>query len=112
MNNYLVKLKIRIGEYEKHTRCIVRADNMEDAGIYAMYCESHDPDNLEWAKDFSHVYDMCGEFAYSVDKCFGLTRDESICEAKYLPRYVYNDADLLNAGNYEQVMILHKGGES
>jgi len=69
MNNFLVKLTLHIGEYEKQSVLLVTAENADLAGQYALFCESHNPDNLEWDEHLDQVTDMGGAMIYSIRSC-------------------------------------------
>lgn len=70
MNTYIVKLKIISGEFEKQGITLVRADNSLEASKQALVNECHD--TLESGRiGFADggVYDVGGEFYYSVLNC-------------------------------------------
>ncbi|MDC8832927.1 hypothetical protein [Alteromonas gilva] len=66
MKNFVVKLNIQTGEYEKNCTKLIVADNQEDAGNQAMLSECHGDlgESAEWTE--SGISDLFWEFHYSV----------------------------------------------
>lgn len=62
MANYLIKLKLTIGEYEKTSKHLVEAPDMAAAEKQAIENEAHG--DLDW--DDCGAYDMGGEMYYGV----------------------------------------------
>jgi hypothetical protein len=98
MNNYLVKIRINAGEYEKNTHQLVQANSFSLAMHYGIYAESHDPENLDWSEN--RVIDMGGEFAYhaSAEK---IKQADFEVMSKYLPVMRASLDELLASGNYK-----------
>lgn len=63
MKNYIVKITLQIGEYEKGTTTLVKANDKSSAGKFALALECHGNATFE---DNDLVWDMHGEMAYSV----------------------------------------------
>jgi hypothetical protein len=90
--HYLVKLKLQIGGYEKISDMIITADNEEQAGQMAMALECHG--NAHWGNNRNSVYDLGGEFAYSVRSTQELTDGECVLLSKYMSSFNYDEAQL------------------
>lgn len=101
MKTYFVKLKLVIGEYEKSSSILVRAANEKQAGVYAMYCESHYPGSLDWESELTGVYDDCGGLAYRVQRCEEVSVSDYEVMSKYLNTMTYEVEDLMESGNYK-----------
>ena len=96
MSDYLVTLRLVIGEYEKSCRTVVTgAPNEEAAGEFALVLECHgDPSQIEF-HDRGLVYDMGGEMAYRVSGTREVTRKlELSVLKKYIGTWTY-DADMI-----------------
>ena len=100
MNHYLVRLSLRIGEYEKISYSIIRAKDEYQAGDYAIYCESHCVDDLDGTD--GGAYDDWGGMHYSVDRCDLIRKDELKTLKKYLYLGHYDQEDLDKSGNYKE----------
>jgi len=73
MNYYIIKLILLIGEYEKNTITVIKAENEGLARLHALRGESHGDDadfdsNGNW-------WDM-EEMVYKVDMCKQITREQ------------------------------------
>ena len=90
--NYLVRLKLQIGEYEKGSDMIINADNEQDAGKMAMALECHG--NAHWGEDEHCVYDLGGEFAYKVKGTQELTEDDFQVLKRFIPVFTYDKEQL------------------
>jgi hypothetical protein len=90
--NYLVRLKLQIGEYEKGSDMIINADNEEQAGQMAMALECHG--NAHWGEHSGIVYDLGGEFAYSVKGTQELTEDDFQVLKRFVPVFTYDTAQI------------------
>ena len=101
MKNFIVRLELRIGEYEKHTNIIVKAEDEYKAGEYAMYSESYCCDELDWRDE--GVYDDYGGMYYCVDSVNELSETEFQTIRQYLPVRHYCQEDLDKAGNYKEI---------
>lgn len=98
--HYLVSLKIRTGEYEKSSKQLICAPNSSAAGDYAMYCESHDPDSLEWSSKHNCVADMGWQFAYSVISADLVNPSDLPALRKHFNVSRYDLSELQSCGNY------------
>lgn len=98
--NYLVRLRLIIGEYEKQAYTIVKAKDDIDAGIYAIYAETHRCDTMEWENDCAGAYDDSGGMHYTVSRVDHIEGDELATLKRYLFSCHYNQSDLDEAGNY------------
>lgn len=96
---FFVKVKIRAGEYEKNSSCLISAPNNSLASDYACYCESHNPTDLEWNQN--GVMDLGGEFAYSASVS-EIQREDANILKRYHNRFVVNYEDLHKSGNYPE----------
>ena len=90
--HYLVKLKLQIGEYEKGSDMIITADNEVEAGQMAMGLECHG--NAHWGDNRNSVYDLGGEFAYSVRSTQEITNGECVLLSKYMSSFNYDESQL------------------
>ena len=99
MKIYMAEVKIQSGEFEKTTRFLVKAPNHSYAQSAAIYCESHDPDNLDWSEN--SVEDMGGEFAYSASVA-RLARQDVDVLLKYMTVLEVTLDELLTSGNYKE----------
>lgn len=61
--NYIVRVTILCGEYEKSNQVLVNAPTEDDACHYAILMESHNPDRLDWSDNY--VTEPCHSFAYA-----------------------------------------------
>ncbi len=97
--NVFVNVKIRTGEYEKSTKMVITdAPSEQDAFDYAMYCESHNPEDLEW--DEYTVADMGWEFAYSGNGTAIIPDEDLLVLKKYFYPHTFNQEELNGSGNY------------
>ena len=99
MENYLVEITIHAGEYEKSTKTLIKSNSEVLAINYAIFSESHDPDNLDWSEPL--VIDLHGEFAYRAKATLVPIEDINVLE-KYIPSSEANEDDLLLSGNYSE----------
>ncbi|MDC0644082.1 hypothetical protein OAP32_00730 [Crocinitomicaceae bacterium] len=65
MNNYLVRLDMIIGEYEKQSNHAVQANSATEAGTTALRNECHDEPDFSDYPDKQSCWD-CGEMIYKV----------------------------------------------
>lgn len=96
MSDYLVKMTLQVGEYEKSaTTLVTDAPSQEAAGEYALVLECHgNPDQIEFHDQWM-VYDMGGEMAYKVRGVTEITRKiELAILKKYIGSYRYNADDI------------------
>jgi hypothetical protein len=100
---YMAKLLIQAGEYEKTSQRIVKAKSKEIAADYAIYCESHTPDDLDWSE--STVYDCFGEFGYKVNVEKIEPSDQEVL-LKHLNFVTADMSELMASGNYLQHKII------
>lgn len=103
MKTYLVDLTIICGEYEKTNKMLVQAKNKELAKCYGIYCEAHEPDDLEWQGNM--VLDLGGEFGYKASADLVPESDIETLE-KYLPLFVCDTEDLMLSGDFPELGIL------
>jgi hypothetical protein len=66
MANYLVRLDVQIGEYEKTIKTLVEAKNRKDAGKMALALECHGNATFDDEHPDERVWDLGGEMAYTV----------------------------------------------
>lgn len=99
MKYYLATVTIHAGEYEKHSTHLIRANSFSLASDYAIFCESHMPETLDWSEN--QVVDMGGEFAYSasVQKVSKLDAETWL---KYFRMHTASLSVLLESGNYKE----------
>lgn len=82
MKYYLVKLKLQIGEREKYSNHLLKAENESAAGKQAIINECHG--EPEWENpDFTECWD-CGEMIYQV---FNI-RELNVREYEILSNYI------------------------
>lgn len=86
MKAFLVKLRIRIGEYEKSAIHFVRAETEDEAMEEALWGECHN-DPKENDQDESGIYDAHGEFYYSVTGCKEVAPEHESILARYLENF-------------------------
>ena len=85
MNTYYIVIEILSGEYAKDTISLVTAESEEEAKRAALMGECHsDEDDLEWTE--RGVYDLGGEFHYSIYSCALVPDDDIPTLTKYLWR--------------------------
>ncbi len=85
MNTYYIVIEILSGEYAKDTVSLVTAESEAEAKRAALIGECHsDEDNLEWTE--RGVYDLGGEFHYSIYSCALVPDDDIPTLTKYLWR--------------------------
>ena len=99
MNIYMAEVKIQSGEFEKTTRFLIKAPNHSYAQSAAIYCESHDPANLDWSEN--SVEDMGGEFAYSASVTKVPQQDVDVL-LNYMSILSVTLDELLTSGNYKE----------
>lgn len=99
MRHYLVTVEINAGEYEKHSTYLIRASSFDLASNYAIFCEAHMPEELDWSED--RVVDMHGEFAYrsNVQK---VSLEDAVVWEKYFPVHTASLSELLKSGNFKE----------
>lgn len=98
MKTYYVELEILTGEYEKDNHWLIEANSESLAKDYALYCESHDPEELEWSGD--EVVDMGGEFVYRVLRIKTVTPEDAISLQRYMTKHICDRNELIRSGNY------------
>jgi hypothetical protein len=85
MKTYYIVIEILSGEYTKDTVSLVTAESEEEAKRAALIGECHsDEDDLEWTE--RGVYDLGGEFHYSIYSCALVPDDDIPTLTKYLWR--------------------------
>lgn len=77
---YLVKLRLILGEYEKHTTHLIEAEDGEQASEQALADESHNDD--AGYQDDGHWWD--DGYVYRVDDCVEVPWDDAVVLRKYL----------------------------
>lgn len=84
MKNYIVKLTIYTGGYEKTAHHYIEAETPEQAGDQAILDESHDPEENSVDYATGQIEDGCGEFIYEIHSITEVTEAEAKILAKYL----------------------------
>ena len=85
LKNYVVRLNIFCGEYEKSTTHLVMHKRSKEAAIkVAIRCECHDTDTSLKPDSAGSYKDGCGEFCYSVHSVVEVTPAEAEVLRKYL----------------------------
>ncbi|WP_318433671.1 hypothetical protein [Photobacterium leiognathi] len=95
---FKVTVQIIAGEHEKSTTTFVQASCLRLAVDYAIYLESHDPENLDWSED-KFVLEQNGEFAYQASAEKVKHNDIGTLE-RYFSIYRCDETELNNSGNY------------
>lgn len=97
MPNYVVKLEVNCGGYEKHIVHNIGAETKQQAMLQAMSDESHGNAVLKSNGDWE---DLGGEFAYCVQDCTEITKEVSemlhkldIYYSEYDPEYILEMID-------------------
>jgi len=75
MKNYLIRLELTIGGFEKHSIHLVRSKNEKIAKACALYGECHCTDILIWGE--KSVEDDCGGMVYTIDSCDEVSQKDS-----------------------------------
>ena len=73
---YLVRLRLHIGQYEKHTYDVVDAENEKEAGIEALTNECHCEPDFDEFPDKDACWD-CGEMVYRVMHTLPITDSDA-----------------------------------
>ena len=84
MNHYLVKLRLFIGMYEKHSIHAVAAETEQQAELEALQWESHGSGGFD---DDGDWWD-CGEMMYRIDHVKPITLEEYTTYNKLISSYV------------------------
>lgn len=98
MATFLVELTVQTSGYEKSTQHLVEAGCKSLATDYALYCESHDPESLDW--DDKRVVDMGYEFVYTVRSVTEVPAEHLDVLKHYMNVQHYCQLDLAKSGNY------------
>ncbi|WP_422451924.1 hypothetical protein [Endozoicomonas sp. ALC066] len=98
MNHYIVTVRTRMGEITKTTDLLVRAEDEEAAGDFAVYCEAHDPENLDWAE--GGAYDLGGEFHLSARNIRRVSKYDFDILERYLVSLNHYAPYIEESGNY------------
>ena len=95
MSDYIVRLTLVIGEYEKSSLTIINdAPNATEAGKMALVRECHGNNDNIWFHDDGLIYDMGGEMAYRVRAVDLIEGDDWDILAKHIFDMTY-DADMI-----------------
>ena len=103
MKHYIVKIDIRIGEYEKGNKYFIMADDEYLAGHMALYLEAHNPDTLEWEADCNSVTDMFGEMIYTVHSAKLVRKEDVAILREYLGEWQVDMRQLAASSSYLEV---------
>lgn len=84
MNNYLVKVKVRNGEYENSALSLVKASSENEACKVALLNQCHNDigDGAEWID--SGISDCFGEFHYTIRGCLSVPEMDFHVLNKYI----------------------------
>lgn len=88
MNTYIVTIRVRNGDYEKHITTLRTAHNGFEAqqDALASQCHYEIGDGAEWVDDGA-VEDCHGEFIYEAYKCYPVDKKDVATLRKYLTEY-------------------------
>ena len=85
MKTFIITLNLQAGEYEKTSITLVKGINEQEAMQEALLAECHcteDDGGLDWAD--GGVYDLHGEFHYSVRNCTLVNQDHVAILSQYI----------------------------
>ena len=105
MTTYLVPIGIQAGEYHKSVQLIVKAPSATLARSFAIYLESHDPENLNWAST-EEATESFDEFTYYANRALTVLTDEDLgllTDKLGMPFWIYDTQTLRESGNYAEL---------
>ena len=100
---YAVTIEITAGEYAKYNTILIHAPNEEKAWHYACYCESHNPDRLDWENDRGCAEPDWSFFYHAYSEEEVSATDITILR-KHLSYATFNEKELDQSGNYKEQM--------
>lgn len=100
--NYIVRVTIVCGEYEKSNHVLVNAPTENDACHYAILIESHNPDRLDWSGNY--VNEPCHTFAYAANVIKEIASYHLSVIRHNFDIYNFDLSELEESGNYLKFM--------